>query len=99
MLTLKATPGPTTYFLRLLRALDESDRRAELDARRGLRWYGYRVAVDRMARKQTRKAVPGLTLMSDARDTPATKKGPGEVEASGSRESPVSALAGTRNLP
>lgn len=51
MFTLKATPGPTTYFLRLLRAVYEPDPRAELDARRGLRLHGIRVSIDRANRK------------------------------------------------
>ncbi len=50
-LRLKATPGPTTYFLRLLRAVYESDPRAERDARRGLRVHGIRVTIDRTRRK------------------------------------------------
>ncbi len=44
-------PMPTTWLIRLVRAVGEGDRPLETTARRELRRLGYRVAVDRRNRK------------------------------------------------
>lgn len=95
MLTLKAPPGPTTYFLRLLRAVYEPDPRAERDARRGLRLHGIRVSVDRA----NRKPGVGIGAMPVARDNRANKEGLGRAGTPRGPKSLVCSLRATKDLP